>query len=219
MSTFTFLCRVLATAALVGAIYFTSAGRWDLPVVWSLLGVMVAFFLGLVAFAEPALLRERRAPGPGNRDRLTRPLAAGLLLAHWVIAGLDVGRLHWSVISWEVQVAGLAGYAAALALVFWAMSVNPFYSCVVRVQTERGHYPATAGPYRWVRHPGYAGTLLALLTGGVALGSWLALLPILGVAGLFVRRTLLEDRLLQRELPGYAAYAGRVRHRLIVGLF
>jgi len=99
------------------------------------------------------------------------------------------------------------------------MRANRFYSSVVRVQTDRGHHTVADGPYRFVRHPGYTATLFAMLSGGVALGSWLAMLPILGFAATFVRRTLLEDRLLQMELPGYAAYAQRVRSRLIPGLF
>jgi protein-S-isoprenylcysteine O-methyltransferase Ste14 len=70
-----------------------------------------------------------------------------------------------------------------------------------------------------VRHPGYLATLFAMFSGGVALGSWLAMLPVLGFAALFVRRTLLEDRILLLELPGYAAYAQRVRSRLIPGVF
>ena len=76
-----------------------------------------------------------------------------------------------------------------------------------------------AGPYRFVRHPGYTATLFAMLSGGVALGSWLAMLPVLGFFGLFVRRTLLEDRMLQQELEGYAEYAQKVRYRLVGGLF
>ena len=99
------------------------------------------------------------------------------------------------------------------------MRVNRFYSSVVRVQTDRGHHPVVDGPYRFVRHPGYAATLVAVLSGGVALGSWLAMLPVLGFAVVFVRRTLVEDRLLQLELPGYAAYAQQVPSRLIPGVF
>jgi protein-S-isoprenylcysteine O-methyltransferase Ste14 len=130
-----------------------------------------------------------------------------------------VGRFQWSLVPWALQVACVAGYAAALAVVFWAMRANPFYSSVVRLQTELGHRPISAGPYRFVRHPGYAASLFGMLSGGAALGSWLAMVPILACIGLFVRRTLLEDRLLQRELKGYAEYAQRVRYRLIIGVF
>ena len=117
-----------------------------------------------------------------------------------------------------MQVAGSVGYAAALGVLFWAMRANPFYSSVVRVQTERGHHAVAEGPYRFVRHPGYAATLFAILSGGAALGSLVGMVPLLAFFGLFIRRTLLEDRLLQQELPGYAEYAQKVRYRLVAGL-
>ena len=219
MSRITTAILSLAVPAAVGWIIIASAGRWDLPFVWAILGMLAAFCLALAAFADPGMMRERLAPGPGNQDQLTRFLGGGMQVAHWVLAGLDVGRLQWSLVPWQVQVAGVVGYAAALSVLFWAMHTNSFYSSVVRVQTERGHHTVTAGPYRFVRHPGYAATLFAMLSGGVALGSWLAMLPMLVFFGLFVRRTLLEDRLLQLELEGYAEYAQRVPYRLIVGLF
>jgi len=219
MSRFKIAVLPLAVPAAVGVIIFASAGRLDLPFVWTILGVLAAFYLALAAFADPGMMRERLAPGPGGRDRLTRFLGGGMLVVHWVLVGLDVGRFQWSLVRWEFQVAGLVGYVAALGVLFWAMHANPFYSSVVRVQTERGHHTVATGPYRFVRHPGYAATLLAMLSGGVALGSWLAMLPILVFSGLFIRRTLLEDRLLQQELEGYAEYARKVRYRLVAGLF
>ena len=142
-----------------------------------------------------------------------------LLIAHWVLVGIDVSPLRFSQVPWGVQVAGLVGFAAGLSFLLRAMWANPFYSLVVRVQTERGHQVVAKGPYRFVRHPGYAATLFGMLSGGVALGSWLAMLPILMVCGLFIRRTLLEDRLLQQELEGYLDFAQKVRYRLVVGLF
>ena len=179
---------------------------------------MAAFHLLMAAFVDPTLLSERQSPASGNVDRLTRPLGVALVLVHWVIAGLD-GRFHWSLVPWQVQAAGVAGFVAALAVNFWALRVNRFYSSAVRVQADRGQQTIVDGPYRFVRHPGYAATLFAMFSGGVALGSWLAMIPVLGFAALFIRRTLLEDRMLQQELEGYAEYAQRVRYRLIPGLF
>jgi protein-S-isoprenylcysteine O-methyltransferase Ste14 len=209
----------LGVPVALGAIIFTSAGRWDLPFVWAILCMLGVFYLALGAFADPGMMRERLAPGPGNQDQLTRSLGGAALLGHWVLVGLDAGRFHWDGVPWEVQVAGSVGYAAALGLLFWAMRANPFYSSVVRVQTERGHHAVAKGPYQFVRHPGYAATLFAMLSGGAALGSLVGMVPLLAFFGLFIRRTLLEDRLLQQELPGYAEYAQKVRYRLIAGLF
>ena len=75
------------------------------------------------------------------------------------------------------------------------------------------------GPYRLVRHPGYAALILLGWSGAVALGSYLAILPHLVIVALFVRRAALEDRFLHQELVGYADYAARVRYRLIPGVW
>ena len=164
------------------------------------------------------LIRERVKPGAGNRDRLTRPLGSLLLFAHWILSGLDA-RFGWTPIPLEVQLAGATAYAVSLVFMFWTLRVNRFYSSVVRVQTDRGHHLIDTGPYRFVRHPGYAATLFGVFAGGLALGSWLALLPLVACAALFVRRVLIEEEMLRAELPGYAEYAQRVRSRLIAGLF
>ncbi|QDU18484.1 methyltransferase family protein [Urbifossiella limnaea] len=212
------VARAVAFAAVVGGVVFAAAGRLDLPFVWGLLATLVGFYVILVWTADPGLVRERVAPGGPNRDRLTRPLAAVFLGSHWLLAGLDA-RLGWSPVPWELRAAGLAGYAAALCVNLWAVRVNRFYSSAVRVQADRGQQVADAGPYRVVRHPGYTATILAALAGGLALGSWVALLPALGFVALFVRRAVLEDRMLVAELPGYADYARRVRRRLVPGVF
>ena len=90
---------------------------------------------------------------------------------------------------------------------------------MVRIQHERGHTLVTSGPYRFVRHPGYVGAILASLCGGVALGSLWSLVPLVPFAVLFVRRTAVEDRMLRADLGGYAGYAERVRYRLVPGLW
>jgi protein-S-isoprenylcysteine O-methyltransferase Ste14 len=208
----------LVMPALVGGIIFLTAGRFDLPGVWAVLGVLTVLCLAMSATIDRDLFRERTKPGPGNRDRLTRPVGAVLLFAHWILAGLDA-RFEWSRIPLEVQIAGAIGYAVAMAFMFWVMGVNRFYSSVVRVQTDRGHQLVDTGPYRFVRHPGYAATLFGVFAGGLALGSWLALVPLLVLGVLFVRRLLIEEEMLRRELPGYAEYAERVRSRLVVGVF
>jgi protein-S-isoprenylcysteine O-methyltransferase Ste14 len=115
----------------------------------------------------------------------------------------------------------VAGVVMALGygLFSWAMASNPFFSTVVRIQTDRGHTVATGGSYRFVRHPGYAGGLATILATPFLLGSWPALIPAGALVGILIVRTILEDRTLHRELPGYVEYAGRVRYRLLPGLW
>ena len=96
---------------------------------------------------------------------------------------------------------------------------NPYASSAVRIQTERAQRVITTGPYAIVRHPMYTGVVFCCAGGGMALGSWWSALALVPVVAVFVRRTLIEDRMLHAELPGYAAYARKVPSRLIPGLF
>jgi protein-S-isoprenylcysteine O-methyltransferase Ste14 len=99
------------------------------------------------------------------------------------------------------------------------MVENRFFSGTVRIQTDREHVVVSGGPYRLVRHPGYAGSLLATICVPVVLGSWWAWVPACVSVAALVVRTALEDRVLRRELDGYAAYAARTRHRLVPGVW
>nr|NIN68360.1 isoprenylcysteine carboxylmethyltransferase family protein [Anaerolineae bacterium]NIN98447.1 isoprenylcysteine carboxylmethyltransferase family protein [Anaerolineae bacterium] len=108
-----------------------------------------------------------------------------------------------------------SGYALGV----WAIASNAFFSQIVRIQKERGHRVATGGPYRFVRHPGYVGTILVGLAAPIMLGSLWALIPGGAVALLFILRTALEDQTLLGELEGYGTYAGRVRYRLLPGVW
>ena len=99
------------------------------------------------------------------------------------------------------------------------MVSNKFFATTVRIQKERGHTVQTGGPYRFVRHPGYASLLVSYITIPIALGSLWACIPMaLLVVNLFLR-TALEDRTLQNELGGYKDYAARVRYRLLPGIW
>jgi protein-S-isoprenylcysteine O-methyltransferase Ste14 len=89
----------------------------------------------------------------------------------------------------------------------------------VRIQRERGHYVVNTGPYRWVRHPGYAGTLIWNLATPIWLESLWAILPAIVVCAVLVVRTHLEDATLREELDGYRDYASRVRYRLVPGVW
>jgi protein-S-isoprenylcysteine O-methyltransferase Ste14 len=206
--------------ALMGALLFGSAGRWDLPFFWAYLGVWgAASGVGSVA-CDPSLTRERLRPGPGARFFASDFLIGPLWVAQSIVAGLDVGRFHWSDgVPRPVQVVAMVGMAAALAVGVWAASVNKFFSSAVRIQTDRGHRVITDGPYRFVRHPGYAASHFIFAGGGLALGSWLAALIGALIIPCILYRTAQEDRFLQGHLPGYADYARQVRYRLVPGVW
>ncbi len=218
--------RALATTLGFGVglagILFGAAGRWNLPAFWAYLAMTILpglALLGVLLRRSPELVDERLHPGPGERDRWSVALLTVAMLAHWVVAGLDVGRFRWSrAMPGAVRVLGFVGYAGGIGLLGWAMLANPFFSSAVRIQSDRGQHVVSTGPYRAVRHPGYTGALLLLLASGLALGSWRSILPMLLTVGVLIRRTCLEDQMLREELPGYVEYAERVRYRLWPGV-
>jgi protein-S-isoprenylcysteine O-methyltransferase Ste14 len=99
------------------------------------------------------------------------------------------------------------------------MATNAFLSTRVRIQEDRGHRVVTTGPYRMVRHPMYAATIIGFAGVSLLLGSWWAFVPGAVCTVLFIIRTALEDRTLQAELPGYKDYAARTRYRLLPGVW
>ena len=147
-------------------------------------------------------------------------VAMPLILAHLVVARLDVGRFGWSgAIPLGAHIAGLAGMALCMALGLWMKNVNPFAEPTIRIQRERSHHVIADGPYRYVRHPGYVAGQLGVPCSALALGSWWAMLPAGLYALLLLRRAVIEDRFLRAELNGYDQYAQQVRYRLIPGIF
>ena len=118
-----------------------------------------------------------------------------------------------------LNITGIFLLALGYAFAAWAFVENRFFSSMMRIQTDRGHVVCDSGPYRMVRHPGYAGNLLALPGIVLALDSTWTLIPV-GVALIVaVIRTTLEDRTLQAELPGYQEYTRRVKYRLLPGVY
>jgi protein-S-isoprenylcysteine O-methyltransferase Ste14 len=191
---------------------------------WLYLGLVV-FIQALTAFIlvprSPDLLIERSQMNAGVKpwdialavlmgySPVLMALAAGLESQRGTLAGgLDAGAL----IAVPVALLGTL-------LTLWAMCANRFFSGIVRIQQERGHSVASGGPYQVVRHPGYVGMLIFTLSTPLMLGStWSAYVALLVVI-LTIVRTALEDRTLQRELPGYAEYARSVRYRLLPGIW
>lgn len=149
-------------------------------------------------------------------DKVLAPLMA-LSISYPVVmvAGLD-HRFDWSLeFPLWLNVIGFALISLGYAFAAWAFAENRFFYSVVIIQTDRGHVVCDSGPYRFVRHPGYAGNIFSLFGVVCALGSVWTLVPVAIAVIISVLRTALEDRTLLEELPGYPDYSSRVRFRLV----
>ena len=152
----------------MAAVLFGAAGTLAVPMFWAylvLFAVLCQTASAAVYLLSPDLVKERVRPGEGEQDRVTVRALNLLMFVQLLLAGLDVGRLHWSAtVPFPLQILGLVGFATGMGLTTWAMLVNRFFSSAVRLQPDRGQQVVSSGPYRLVRHPGYSGGLLLLLS-------------------------------------------------------
>lgn len=202
------------------------SGRWDWPEAWLYaVTAILAFVLSrlLASRRHPDLITERarfmEARNTKPWDKFLAPaLGFGSILI-LVVVGLDE-RYGWSpAFPREAKVIAFIGILFGYAFSSWALIENRFFSGTVRIQTERGHHVVSSGPYRIVRHPGYAGAAISYLLIPVLLDSSWALISSILLLVVMVVRTALEDKTLQEELPGYREFTRKTRYRLLPGIW
>ena len=210
----------------MAAILFIPAGTVRWPGAWIFLAEMGVggLVIGLwLAKHDPSLLAERLSPPFQQRqaawDKLLMPAILVLWCAWMVFMALDTMRYRLSHVPVWLQYIGALGPLASLYLGYLAFRENTYAAPVVKVQKERGQRVISSGPYRYVRHPMYAGAILFFLGTPLLLGSWygFAATPILII--LLAVRVVIEEKTLGEELEGYGEYRDRVRYRLIPGIW
>ncbi len=210
------------------------SGRWDWWQAWAYAVVSILAFIISRLFVRrkhPDLIAERArfmdAKDTKSWDKVLAPLVGLGSIFILVAAGLEkyyalspVSSLTLTPsASLGTSLIALAGLILGYGFSSWALIENRFFSGTVRIQTERGHHVISTGPYRIVRHPGYAGGLFGYLFIPLLLDSLWAWLPTILLAVVLVLRTALEDKTLQAELPGYKEFAGKTKYRLFPGIW
>ena len=214
----------VASLGLFAALIFWPAGTIGWLQGWLYFGLLTASMLITFVYLQrvnPDVIVHRLQLKKGTKpwDKCWAVFFTPVFIAIYVVAGFDAVRFEWSTMPPWLWLAGLATWLSGNVLLTWAMGVNPFFEKTVRIQTERGHHVIDSGPYRFIRHPGYLGFFSWCLATPLLLGSWWSLLPALLAIASLVMRTALEDRTLHEELGGYREYAGRVRYRLLPGIW
>jgi protein-S-isoprenylcysteine O-methyltransferase Ste14 len=204
----------------VVALLFVPAGTLDFWEAWVFLAI---FFIPMIIFSiyyyqHDRALVERRMQ---NREKVTEQkwimrFAFLFFLLGLLVPGLD-HRFGWTrrwiggVPLWveiAAQALTLTGYLGTM----WVIDVNRFAARTVQV--ERDQRVISSGPYGVVRHPMYSFALVMWLATAAALGSYVALPFFALLIPVIVLRLLNEEKVLRRELPGYAEYCERTRYRL-----
>jgi len=219
--------RLVAVYLLIPLILFICGGELGWWQAWLYSMLILSTGIGGRMWAEkrhPGITAERQnienIQNAKAWDKVLAPLmAVSVVFPMVIVAGLD-HRYNWSseFPLWLIVI-GFILISLGYAFGAWALAENRFFLSVVRIQMDRGHVVCDSGPYQFVRHPGYAGSLLALFGIVLALGSVWTLIPAALASSITVIRTVLEDQTLLEELPGYRDYTQRVRYRLIPGIY
>lgn len=198
------------------------SGQWSWWQAWAYALVSILAFVVsriIVNRVHPDLIQERarflNAKDTKSWDKLLAPLLGLGIILILVVAGLDKYYDWTSASSLTINLIALFGIIFGYSFSSWALVENRFFSGTVRIQTERGHHVISTGPYRIVRHPGYAGGLFGYIFIPLLLNSVWAFIPAILLCIVMVIRTALEDKTLQAELPGYKEYTRRTRYRLL----
>jgi protein-S-isoprenylcysteine O-methyltransferase Ste14 len=212
------------TVLAIGVVLFAAAGDLVWWPAWAYMALLV--LSSILSLAGPlrldeGLIEERmsRKPDAKHWDRYFVGMVGVFTIAELIVPGLD-HRWGWTrpQLIWR-NLLGLGLVIFGTIGLMWATKVNRFFSAFVRIQKDRGHHVVNDGPYKFVRHPGYASWSLRTLGLPLLFGSnWAFIVASLFVAS-FIVRTALEDRVLLRELPGYGEYADRVRWKLVRGVW
>ena len=203
------------------AILFISAGTLAWVNAWIYVGLVSIYWVistVVLARLNPEMLNERGSvvkKGTKGFDKVWVAIYPILTFGNLVVMGFDAIRFQWSFMPFWLTFVGIFMFISTTPVALLAMAVNKFFEWTVRIPDDRQQYVCTSGPYKLMRHPGYAGLIVSILAYPLVLGSWwgFVLSGILTI--IIVIRTALEDRTLQNEMPGYREYAKQVKYRLI----
>jgi protein-S-isoprenylcysteine O-methyltransferase Ste14 len=216
------IVQTLVLYGVMGLVLFVAAGTVGWPSAWFFLAEMTVFFLvgGLwLARHDPALLQERLAP-PIQKDQPTadKILLSVIILAIFAVLALmalDAVRFGRSSVPLWVQTIGELILLLSVWTIARTLRENTFAAPVLKIQGDRGQTVIDTGPYRHVRHPMYAGTIVFFVGTSLLLGAWWGLAAVVVLAVLLGIRIQFEEKELRAGLEGYDAYAARVRYRLV----
>lgn len=210
-------------AFVMGLLIFAPAGDVRFWQGWAFLAV----FFGASALItrdlmanDPALLDRRLHGGPTAETEPAQRLIMAFMslgfVALLVVPGFD-RRFGWSEAPVLVSLAGDALVAGGFYVVFLVFRQNSFASSTIGVAP--GQKLVSTGLYAVVRHPMYAGALLYLVGTPLALASYWGLAPLALMLPFLIWRLKDEERVLERDLPGYSEYMKVVRYRLAPGVY
>lgn len=213
--------RTLAGQLIMAALLFLPAGSLKFWQGWAYLAAgLLSQFHSFSYFHkhDPQVLERRLLKREKfSEQKLIHTLWKVLAALFFILAGGD-HRFGWSrrllgPVPWWLTVPALLLVLCGYTWVFQVLKANRFAASVVQV--EAGQAVMDTGPYRFVRHPLYSGSLFIWLCSPLALGSYVVVPVSFLILPILVFRLRNEEKILRRDLPGYVEYCQRTPCRLI----
>ncbi len=169
-----------------------------------------------LSIKDPALLERRKKGGPAAEQNMAQKIIISLAIlgniALLVFCAFD-HRFGWSTVPPSVSLIGDGLVALGLLIDLFVFRENSYGAS--NIQTFEGQKVISTGPYALVRHPMYGGVLVMVIGVPLALGSLWGLAVLALVMPGLIWRILDEEKLLEKDLPGYIEYVQKVRYRLV----
>jgi protein-S-isoprenylcysteine O-methyltransferase Ste14 len=176
---------------------------------------IVACIVMFYGHKETLYERGKKQNNTKNWDKILLPIY--ILLAYfgiYLVAGLGI-RLHWEKLPIECFYVGIILYLFSSVFVIWPVLENKHFEATSRIQDNREQTVIKTGPYKIVRHPGYAGIVIWVIAFFLMFGTLAVGIVSLIIIVTILIRTYLEDKMLKNELEGYLDYSKNTKYRLI----
>jgi protein-S-isoprenylcysteine O-methyltransferase Ste14 len=221
-TTYIIRSSTIGTVAIL-ALLFISAGTLNYWQGWAFVSTFIICCLAYTIYLvkhDPALLKRRTEAGVFHEKEAAQKVIILFLYVSFaaltIMPPLDF-RFGWSKMPWYISLLGDALVAVSFYIFYLVSTVNTYAASNVRV--EEGQKVVSTGVYGFVRHPMYFGALFLIFGTPLALGSWWALLIVPLLILILYFRIANEEKVLLRDLQGYADYRQKVRYRLIPRIF
>jgi protein-S-isoprenylcysteine O-methyltransferase Ste14 len=212
--------RFVLFPVVLGLMFFWPAGTFRYWQAWTYMAILLVPMLFIIVDLlkkDPELLESRiRTREKERRQKTIVILASLFFVSAYLLPGFD-RRYGWSSVPVFVVVVADILVLAGYGLFVRVLKENRYASRVVEV-TERQQV-ITTGPYTLVRHPMYLAIAVMFVLSPLALGSYWGMLSGFLLIFVLTARIRNEEKVLLAELPGYREYVGRVRYRLIPGIW
>jgi protein-S-isoprenylcysteine O-methyltransferase Ste14 len=215
-----YIFRLLLQRIIGIGLFFAAAGGFNdiRGIVNVSLYLIVSIVSCVIMFSghqETLSERGKKQDNTKNWDKILLPIY--VLLGYcgiYFVAGLG-NRLHWDVLPIECFYVGIGIYLFSCVFIVWPVIENKHFEATSRIQDNREQTVIKTGPYKIVRHPGYAGIVLWAIASYLMFGTIpVGLVSFVVIATIWIR-TYLEDKMLKNELAGYLEYSQTVRYRLL----